>query len=55
MESVVRDLKQSMVNSMERKIEELKTTLVKLIDEMTSKQTYADMARHSTRCDSRSL
>ena len=54
MECLVRDLKQSKINSMERKIEELKTTLVKSVDEMTSKQTYADMARHSTRCDSRS-
>ena len=54
MESVVWDLKQSIINSMERKIEELKTTLVKSIDEMTSKQTYADMARHSTWHGSRS-
>ena len=54
LEDVIRDLKQSIIVSVERKVEELKSTLVKSVDMLASKQTYADIARQPLRSDSRS-
>ena len=54
MEAVSRDLKQAILFNVENKKEELKSTLVKSVKEMISKQTSKDAARQLTRSDNRS-
>lgn len=45
METIVKEMKQSIIFNMERKIEELKSSLIKSIDDMASTKSYVDAVR----------